>query len=127
MKKILVVLTLMFAFAISDAQSVNDVKIKDFKTEYVQIVGISRFMSNKVTINVDYGQERKFFGSQIIKDENGNEVIFNGMIAAMNFFKKHGYEFKQAYVITVGNQNVYHWLLEKEEDLHKNIQTQIKN
>ena len=116
MKKILVVLTLMFAFAISNAQSVNGVKVQDFKTEYVELLGTSRFMSNKVAISVDYGQERKFFKNQNIKDETGRVVIFNGMIAGMNFFKKYGYEFKQAYVVTVGNQNVYHWLLEKKNN-----------
>jgi len=115
MKKILVVLTLMFAFVISNGQSVNGIKVQDFKTEYIELMGESRFMSNNVTISVDYGQERKYFKNQIIKDEIGHVVIFNGMIAGMNFFTKYGYEFKQAYVVTVGNQNVYHWLLERKK------------
>ena len=38
---------------------------------------------------------------------------FNSMIDALNFFNTYGYKFVNAYVITIGNQNVYHFLLEK--------------
>lgn len=36
------------------------------------------------------------------------------MVDAMNYMGKRGWEFEQAYVVTIGNQNVYHWLLSKE-------------
>ncbi len=35
------------------------------------------------------------------------------MVDAMNYMGKRGWEFEQAYVVTIGNQNVYHWLLSK--------------
>jgi len=39
------------------------------------------------------------------------------MIDAMNFMGAKGWEFVQAYVVTVGKQNVYHWLLKKEIEI----------
>lgn len=40
--------------------------------------------------------------------------IFNSMIDGMNYMGKLGWEFVQAYTVTVGEQNVYHWLLKKK-------------
>lgn len=36
------------------------------------------------------------------------------MVDAMNYMGRLGWEFEQAYVVTVGQQNVYHWLLSKK-------------
>jgi hypothetical protein len=49
------------------------------------------------------------------------------MVDAMNYFGKQGWEFVQAYAVTMGNQNVYHWLLKKEvseEELNKALETE---
>ena len=47
--------------------------------------------------------------------EQCREIVkkFNSMVDAMNWMGSMGWEFVQAYVVTVGNQNVYHWLLKK--------------
>ena len=98
------------------AQTVNDIPIKDIDVEYVQIVGTSRLLSNKVTIEIDFGQENKLFSSDKdtrIKDSSGKNVIFNSMVDALNFMTKTGYEFVQAYAFALSNQNVYHYLLRK--------------
>lgn len=36
------------------------------------------------------------------------------MVDAMNWMGSQGWEFAQAYVVTMGGQNVYHWLLKKD-------------
>lgn len=36
------------------------------------------------------------------------------MVDAMNFMGKLGWKFVQAYAVTIGNNNVYHWLLYKD-------------
>lgn len=41
-------------------------------------------------------------------DETGKNIVFNSMVDAMNFMGKLGWEFEQAYVVTMGGQNVYH-------------------
>lgn len=110
-------MALMMCFAMSGfGQTVNDVPIKDIAVKYIQIVGTSTLIGNKVTIEIDFGQQNKLFSSKDtqVKDENGNLMKFNSMIDALNFFDKNGYEFVNAYAITMGSQNVYHYLMVKK-------------
>lgn len=82
---------------------------------YCQIVGTQKFLSLKCTIAIDYGQERKFGEDNRVRDENGNVQSFNSMIDALNYMGDQGWDFVQAYVISMGNQNVYHYLLKKKK------------
>lgn len=83
------------------------------KFVYCEILGIEKFLSTKVTIQVDFGQKMKTFADNRMKDENGNPLVFNSMIDALNFMGKQGWEFAQAYVVTISSQNVYHYLMKK--------------
>lgn len=83
------------------------------KFVYCEIVGTERLLSTKVTITVDFGQRMKFFADNRMKDETGKPLVFNSMIDALNFMGKQGWEFAQAYAITISNQNVYHFLMKK--------------
>ncbi|MBP7152309.1 MAG: hypothetical protein KBA43_06560 [Paludibacteraceae bacterium] len=84
------------------------------KFVYAEIVGTAKFMSTKVTIEVSFGQRVKTFADNRLKDpKTGKPIVFNSMIDALNFMGKQGWEFIQAYVITEGNNNVYHYLLKK--------------
>ncbi|KIC91330.1 hypothetical protein [Flavihumibacter sp. ZG627] len=114
MRKVILSLFLAFCGLILKAQTVNDIPITEIDVEYVQIVGTSKLMSTKLTIQIDFGQRTKFFSNgkeTIVKDENGKATDFNSMIDALNFMSQNGFEFVNAYAITVGNQNVYHYLL----------------
>ncbi len=105
----------VFGFSNAYSQTVNDVLIKDIDVQYIQIVGTSQILSNKVTIEIDFGQLNKVFSSKDtqVKDENGKLVKFNSMIDALNFFSKNGYKFVNAYAINISSQNVYHYIMEK--------------
>ncbi|MDR1274754.1 MAG: hypothetical protein LBK12_09420 [Odoribacteraceae bacterium] len=89
---------------------------------YCEIVGTAKMLSNKVTIQVDFGQKTSFWKSgadRLLKGEDGKPIEFNSMVDAMNHFGGMGWEFVQAYVVTIpgigGSQtNVYHWLLKRE-------------
>jgi hypothetical protein len=118
MKKL--ILTLMLFFAIQNltfSQSVNGVQFKDIDVEYVQIVGTKKPFTQKVFIEIDFGQENKLFSNRDtrIVDEKGINLIFNSMIDALNFMNKNGYDFVTAYTVTIGDQNVYHYLLKKRK------------
>jgi len=40
---------------------------------------------------------------------------------------KKGWNFEQAYVVTIGNQNVYHWLMSKQVlDFDSEVQKEIE-
>ena len=107
MKHILIIVSSLFLFALSaSAQS----KV------YCELLGTQKFLSTKVTVSVDFGQERKFFGDNRMVDANGKVQEFNSMVDAMNYMGTLGWEFEQAYVVTVGQQNVYHWLMSKLVD-----------
>ena len=117
MKKILLFIALIYSSTIF-SQTVNDIPIKEIDVAYVQIVGTSKLMSKKVSIQIDFGQETKFFSGgreAIVKDARGKPTKFNSMIDALNFMNENGYDFVSAYTLTMGNQNVYHFLLRKSE------------
>lgn len=95
-------------------------KIADYENDstvnwvYCQIVGTQKFLNpNKVTVEVDYGQKRKWFSMQDsrIRDEEGEIKDFNSMVDALNYLGSRGWEFVQAYAVTLGNSNVYHFLM----------------
>lgn len=104
MRKLLFTIALLFATLSINAENFI----------YCELVGTAKFMSNKVRVQVDYGQESSFWkGISYMKDENGKKIEFNSMVDAMNYFGKQGWEFVQAYTVTMNNQNVYHWLMKK--------------
>ncbi|WP_326982717.1 hypothetical protein VUJ46_21595 [Chryseobacterium sp. MYb264] len=97
------------------------------KFVYAEIVGESRFLSNKVTISIDYGQATSFFENNKVKNEDGSNKKFNSMVDAMNYMGALGWEFQQAYVVTIGQQNVYHWLMRKNfTELPGDVQEEMK-
>jgi len=117
--------TLILLFAVpllslstAKAQTVNDIPINEIDVEYIQIIGTSKLLSNKVTIQIDFGQENKYWSNKDtqVKDENGKLLVFNSMIDSLNFLSENGYEFVNAYAITIGSQNVYHYMLRKKKD-----------
>lgn len=96
--------------------SMNVMAQKPYKV-FCELLGTGKLFSNKVTVTVDFGQETSFWlgaSNQYLVDDNGKAIKFNSMVDAMNYMGKRGWEFEQAYVVTIGNQNVYHWLLSKE-------------
>ncbi len=121
MKKIILILTLSFFVLTLKAQTINGVKLSDIKSHYIEILCKGKIFSTKVTVDVDYGQptKRDAFGERMkmnFKDENGKPITFNSSIDALNFFEKNGYKFVTAYTITHGNQNIYHYLMERKDD-----------
>lgn len=85
---------------------------------YCEIMGSQKgLFSRKVTVTIDFGQKVSFWKASSdskIVDENGKDIVFNSMVDAMNFMGRCGWNFQQAYVVTVGDSNVYHWLLYKD-------------
>ena len=81
---------------------------------YAEIIGTANFGGNKIaSVNIDFGQAKKYAEDTRLRNEDGSVKKFNSMVDAMNWMGSMGWEFVQAYVVTVGNQNVYHWLMKK--------------
>lgn len=118
MKKLIFLAFLVFCLIKVDAQTVNGTPIKDIDVDYIQIIGVSRPFSNKLTIHIDFGQETKFFnaGSEsIIRDEQGNTLVFNSIVDAVNFMSKNGFEFANAYAVEFNKQNTYYYLMKNRK------------
>lgn len=99
---------------------------------YIEILGQQKSLfSTKVRVTVDFGQSTSFWrgkkGQQLVS-EDGKEMAFNSMVDAMNYLGQYGWKFAQAYVVTMGQSNVYHWLLYKDinndDELYDGLLTQ---
>ena len=114
--KIVLVLAMMAISFGVNAQSVGGKQLADMDYPYIEIVGKTKFMSSKLEIRIDYGQEYKqiFATEQQVIDELNNFVSFNNLIDALNFFTKYGYVLDKVYIITYGNVSVFHWVIKKE-------------
>lgn len=117
MKKLLFFSMLLFSIS-SFAQNDNTHRV------YCELLGTAKFMSSKVTISVDFGQDERGWNAKLV-DENGKSLSFNSMVDAMNFMGKLGWKFEQAYTVGSGNNFVYHWLLSKDIPEGESINTGI--
>lgn len=82
--------------------------------EYCMVLATPKLLSNKVTISVDFGQERPFFADNRYRDEEGKVQTFNSVIDALNYMNGQGWEFVNAYAILVSGQNVYHYVMKRK-------------
>lgn len=86
------------------------------ETIYCEIVGTANLLG-KISVTIDMGEDKGTFNlntSYIIDESTGKAKKFNSMVDAMNFMGKKGWKFEQAYIVTSGNTNVYHFLLSQE-------------
>jgi hypothetical protein len=124
MKRITIALFIILFSQMSFSQvSKDNLKVDSIsvtkKYVYCEILGTGSLFSTKVKIDIDYGQEVGFWNQdRRLKDENGKSVKFNSMVDALNYMGTLGWEFVQAYVVTMpsmgGQQNVYHWILKRQ-------------
>ena len=98
------------------SQTVNDVPIKDIDVKYIEIIGSQRSVSSKMNIEIEFGQKGNLIGSNNtkIKDENGERVLFNSMVDALNFMDKNGYEYLDSYTTSFNDNSTYHYILKKK-------------
>ena len=88
----------------------------DTSAKYCLIMGTQKWLSKKVVIDVDFGQEQYLFkNSTRLLDQTGRAVTFNSVIDVLNYMNKNGWEFVDAYAITVRKTNVYHYLMRKRD------------
>ncbi|RWX00515.1 hypothetical protein [Flavobacterium cerinum] len=128
MKKLLLIMLAISAFSYSqtkeERQKILDKKKAmatysprdslNYPVKYCLLMATSKFLSPDVDLEIDYGQDATYFEDKKIRDRNGKKILFNSVIDALNYMSSIGWEFVNAYVITVGNQNVYHYLMKNE-------------
>lgn len=104
MKKILI-LAVLAIMAVGSANAQTKV--------YCEIHATQLPLKKSVSIQIDFGQKVKAFQADGLVDENGKALVFNSTIDAINHMASLGWEVEQTYAVTLGQQNVYHYLLSK--------------
>ena len=74
---------------------------QDPKFVYCQVVATEKFLSNKVNVELDFGQKMKYFVDNRLKDEEGKAIKFNTNVDAMNYMGRQGWEFAQISIASV--------------------------
>jgi hypothetical protein len=108
MKSLLLILTLSLAM-ISHSQA--DEKVE----QYCKLVATGRMLSNKVTIDVDFGEERKLFsGDKRLRDETtGKLKKFNSTTDALNYMGAQGWSLVNAFPMPAANGEIYHFYFKR--------------
>lgn len=108
MKRILVIGIFVLGTLISKAQS-DSSKVE----QYCQVIATPRLLSNKVTIDIDYGEEKSFWRDTRLKTDGGKLKKFNTVIDAINYMGREGWIFINAYPVRMGQTEIYHFAFKK--------------
>jgi len=115
MKKLFLAVFLLVSFN-SLAQDTTKVE------QYCRLVAFNKLLSNKVNIDVDFGQERKFFSDNRLRDEETGKVKkFNTVTDALNYLGSQGWMLVNAYPVIEGSSYYYYFYFKKlfrKEDVH---------
>ena len=104
-------LVLTFLLVLSSLSVFSQNKIGEKHVVYIELLGKTSMFSTKVKVSVDLGQPLS--ETYKLRDEDGKPLKFNTMVGVLNYMTSKGWEFVNAYPITIGNQNVYHFILKK--------------
>ena len=82
--------------------------------QYCEVIATGRAFSNKVTVDIDYGQERSIWKDNRLKNEDGRLRKFNSVIDAVNYLGTQGWKLVNAFPVYTGSgPMVYHYVFKK--------------
>lgn len=81
--------------------------------QYCELIVTPRLLSNKVTIDVNYGEEKSFWRDNRLKNDDGRFKKFNTVVDALNYMGKSGWIFINAYPVKTGDTEIYHFAFRK--------------
>jgi hypothetical protein len=109
MKKILILAIILSSASLVEAQS-DTSKIE----QYCQVIATPRFLSNKVTIDIDFGDEKSYWRDTRLKEDGGKLKKFNTIIDALNYMGEAGWIFISAYPVHMGQTEIFHFAFKKQ-------------
>ena len=109
MKKIIIALFLVSATFAANAQA-DTSRIE----QYCQVIATPRPLSNRVTIDIDFGEQRSIWRDERLRTYDGRLKKFNTIIDALNFMGKEGWIFINAYAVNNGSMEIYHFAFKKQ-------------
>lgn len=109
MKKLLTIGIFLISTLITNAQT-DSSKVE----QYCQVIATSRLLSNKVTIDIDFGDEKSFWRDTRLKTDAGRLKKFNTVIDALNYMGREGWIFINAYPVRMAETEIYHFAFKKQ-------------
>jgi hypothetical protein len=109
MKKFLMISIFLTSTLVSMAQS-DTSKVE----QYCQVIATPRLLSNKVTIDIDFGDEKSIWRDTRLKTDGGRLKKFNTVIDALNYMGMAGWIFLNAYPVRVGETEIFHFAFKKQ-------------
>jgi hypothetical protein len=82
--------------------------------QYCQVIATPRLLSNKVTIDIDFGEEKSFWRDTRLKTDGGRIKKFNTIIDALNYMGREGWIFINAFPVRMGETEIYHFAFKKQ-------------
>jgi hypothetical protein len=82
--------------------------------QYCQVIATPRLLSNKVTIDIDFGEEKSFWRDTRLKTDAGKIKKFNTIIDAINYMGREGWTFINAFPVRMGETEIYHFAFKKQ-------------
>src|SRR4051794_26024826 len=108
MKKVFTVVSLLIVTFASSAQT-DTAKVE----QYCQVIATPTLLSNKVTIDIDFGEQKSFWRDNRFNTYDGTFKKFNTIIDALNFMGKEGWIFINAYPVRNNESEIYHFGFKK--------------
>lgn len=91
--------TLGFAQVVVDGVNINNLD----EVQMIRMIAQERFMSNKVTVFIDYGQAITGLGGrnqmEVIDPRTDKRVRFNSVMHAVNYLIANGWKYQEAMVL----------------------------
>ena len=81
--------------------------------QYCQLMATQRLLSNKVTIDIDFGDEKSYWKDSRLTTADGKVKKFNTIIDAMNYMGQAGWTFISVYPVHMGSTDIFHFAFKK--------------
>ena len=109
MKKVVIISIVLLTSVVLNAQT-DTSKVDQF----CQVIATPRLLSNKVTIDIDFGDEKSVWRDTRLKTEGGKIKEFNTVIDALNYMGMEGWTFINAFPVRMGETEIYHFAFKKQ-------------
>ncbi|CAM3501976.1 hypothetical protein ELOC111193_08375 [Elizabethkingia occulta] len=129
MKKIIFIILIVLT-SLANAQTVDDIKISDLKSEYIAVRFSPRLISSNIQIEINYGQSSDWlssYKSSPVLDENKKKKNFNSIVSAINFLSDQGYMLITSTTEVYNQQSTNYFFFRKKEVLIKQQSSETTN
>ncbi|HTL10376.1 MAG TPA: hypothetical protein VL307_19010 [Chitinophagaceae bacterium] len=110
MTKRIIVLSMVLFYAAGMQAQADSSKVE----QYCQLMVTQRMLSNKVTVDIDYGDEKSYWKDSRLTSSDGRLKRFNTIIDAMNYMGQAGWTFISAYPVHIGSTEIFHFAFRKQ-------------